>query len=394
MSQGKYDHCKLMIPVRHKKKGPPFNPIFEAPSDFSEKSIELRRLDSELDRYVLRASDYFNIIADAWAVNIHRSIHMEGNPLSLQQVRQVTKESLRNRNAKTLDWPRQEVVNHVAVHLDPSLWAPPWTMERVLSLHRYLLDGDPESSIPGRFRDFHGAIYDEYGEESMITCPPEHISSELGELLDWRNRRSSVLCPVVAASIFFHEFESIHPFVDGNGRTGRVLFHIYLQTQGLPNSHLCFIEEELMKNLETYYTLLAWTDQSGSYTELVDYFTDSVLQSYRIASERLSEKNLLSSDLDEVSKRVLTKAKQEGEWFSIDQAQKWATGVTNQTIGRHLSELIDMDVIESVGATRSRRYRFKDPLRLSKESMEVSFASPVSIVGSKTEQRAIGSQTR
>lgn len=371
MTQGKFDHCQTAIPVRHKRKVP-FSPSITSPGGFSPRALELRRLDGELDRYVLKASDYADMLVEAWAVNIHRSVSVEGNPLSLPEVKKLARDSLHNRQHEVMDWPRQEIVNHMAVHASPEQWQPPWTIEKVRALHRYLMEGGPSEDRPGELRDFRGAIENTAGEETMITAPPEYVEEELESLLRWRNEQADLLFPVVAASVFFHEFESIHPFANGNGRTGRVLFHIYLQTQGLPNSHLCLIEKELMEDLELYYRLLAWTDDKGTYTELVDFFTDAVLKSYREATRRLSKKNLLSSSMDELSKRLIVRAKHESSWFSVREAEKWIGGSTHQTVGRHLNVLIRLDVLESRGQTRNKRYRFKDPLRILKEGTGIS----------------------
>jgi Fic family protein len=162
--------------------------------------------------------------------------------------------------------------------------------------------------------------------------------------------------------VFFHEFESIHPFVDGNGRTGRVLFHGYLQNHGLPHSHLCTIEKQITENPRTYYNVLAWTDHEEDYELLLNYFTEATLTSYRNAVERFRSKDLLSGDMDEVKKRLLIKARREGGWFSSTEASDWISGRSQDTVRRHLNDLTDMDLLETKGQTRAKRYTFSNPL--------------------------------
>ncbi len=207
MTLGKFEHCQTAIPVRHKRKVP-FSPCITSPIGFSQRTLELRRLDGELDRYVLKASDYADMLVEAWAVNIHRSVSVEGNPLSLPEVKRLARDSLHNRQREVMDWPRQEIVNHMAVHASPEQWQPPWTIERLCALHRYLMDGSPPEDRPGELRDFRGAIENSAGEETMITAPPEYVKEELESLLRWRNEQADLLFPVVAASVFFHEFET------------------------------------------------------------------------------------------------------------------------------------------------------------------------------------------
>jgi Fic family protein len=366
----KFGHCTFDIPVRHVRKVP-FRPTIRVPKNFSERAYELRRLDMELERFILRATDYSDLLVEAWGANIHRSVSVEGNPLTLQQVKKVARDSLKNNQAgvekRYPDWPRQEIVNHILVHKRPDVWRSDWTLPMILGLHRFLMDGAPKAAQPGKFRDHYGAIYNDAKEETHVNAPPEAIEQELQALLDWRNTQAESLFPVVAAAVFFHEFESIHPFSDGNGRTGRVLFHTYLQTTGLPNSHLCLVEPLLMGDLDLYYRILGWTDKTESYTELIDFFTDSLLESYRNARNRLKGKDLLSSDLDEIAKRLLVQAKARGTWFNNADAGEWVDSVTLATVRRHLGELARKDVLEQEGATRDRRYRFKDPLRSLRE---------------------------
>lgn len=353
----KFDHCQSPMPVRHKRKVP-FFPQVAAPPRLKERIQEIVRLDQELERHVLRPSDYFELVADAYASNFHYSTKLEGNPLPLSEVKKITRNSLRGKNQKSDNGHRQEILNHLMVAIAPDVWHLPWTLQGVQGIHRALLDGVDEGAHPGRFRDFRSAIEDEDGDESFITAPPEHISEEMASLVQWVNTQAPTMHPVVAGAILFHEFESIHPFADGNGRTGRVLFHGYLSEHGLPHAHLCMIEKEVTEDPELYYRVLAWTDYSGAYTDLVDFFTDAILLSYRKAVRRFAEKDLLSTGMDETAKRIVVQAKRHAEWFKIEDAARWVDGRAEDTVRRHLNALVGDGVLESQGATKAKRYRY------------------------------------
>jgi Fic family protein len=219
---------------------------------------------------------------------------------------------------------------------------------------------DPKAR-PGLYREVDSAVYTDQGQETFHPCPPKHIEREMTSLLEWTNKSAPALHPAVAATLLFHEFESIHPFLDGNGRVGRTLFHLYLQQHGLPNAHLCMVEKELTKDPGLYYQLLGWTDQKASYTELLDHFTDALVNSYESALVRFTDKDLLSSELPETSKRLVVAARHK-DWFSVGEAARWVGGVGEQTIRNRLNELVGIGVLEARGQTRSRRYRFKHPL--------------------------------
>lgn len=97
----------------------------------------------------------------------------------------------------------------------------------------------------------------------------------------------------MTATLFFHEFESLHPFEDGNGRTGRVLFQALLKQLGLPNCDLCIFEEKMLSDTSTYYSLLAYVDATGNYTPLVRYVSESILCAYREAADEFSNRDRL-----------------------------------------------------------------------------------------------------
>lgn len=74
------------------------------------------------------------------------------------------------------------------------------------------------------------------------------------------------------------------------------------------------------------------------------------------------EKDLLSSDLDETSKRVLRVAKRQGTWSSVGEASKWVSNAGPQTVRNKLNHLAEIGALQVKGNTKSRRYRVRNPL--------------------------------
>lgn len=93
----------------------------------------------------------------------------------------------------------------------------PWSIDTVKREHAILMDGVGQTE-PGRIRETEVSVYGSDGTELFRACPAGHVVSELGSLVEWLN--NSPYESIVTASLFFHEFESIHPFEDGNGRAG------------------------------------------------------------------------------------------------------------------------------------------------------------------------------
>jgi len=358
-------------PVRHKRKVP-FSPSITVPEDYPVRTRRIKELDFEMDRFILTEKDYLDRVIDAYSSNVHWSTMLEGNPLTEEQVRKITLSTFGDGviSGELPAGPKQEIINHLTHLAFPEQFRPPWDHSDIQGLHDFLLKGTGARFKKGTYRTTDNAVRDSSGTETFIPCPKGKVNEEMESLLRWMNHAGPAYDSIAAATVFFHEFESIHPFSDGNGRTGRCLFHLFLQNVDLPNSHLCKIEHQLLADSELYYRILAYTDESGSYRELIDLVSGAILRSYEEALRTLSKKDLLSSDLDEVSKRVLKMAKRNGEWFSVNGAANWVSGSGYQTVRNKLNHLVDIGALKMKGNTQSRRYRVRNPLEDIKQLLQ------------------------
>lgn len=365
-----YDDLKIFIPkytpVRHKRKVP-YSANFDVSDEFSSRIQRIKELDFELDRFVLSEKDYAELVMDAYATNIHWSTKIEGNPLSQEEVRKVTRATLFNENYEVKGGPYQEIVNHILVFVGDEILQKKWDQTLISEIHSLLLTGTGSKTTIGEYRKKEADIQELDRTQVFIPCPASSISEEMDSLLAWVNKKAPAYDPIVSATLFFHEFESIHPFEDGNGRLGRSLFHLYLLNHGLKKSNLCKIDYELLRNHALYYNLLAYTDESQDYGPLIEFFSMAVLKSYEEARLELSGKNLLSSSLDENYKRLIIMAKRRKEWFDLKEAGSWVDGIKEQSVRVRLADLIEMGVLETSGRTRKLRYRFRVPFSKVKE---------------------------
>lgn len=366
----KFDRCEHPYPVWHKRKVP-FQPVVTVPPGYIERAGRITELDRELGSFILSETDFMRFVEEAVASNLHLSVHLEGNPLSFEQVRRVTRQSLRGISPPTRDPATREILNHIAVWMMPGELAIPWTIEQICRVHSSLFAEADDEARPGLLRTERRPITSDVGEPLFHPAPPEHIPEEMRSLLDWTNLQAAAIAPVVSAPVFFHEFESIHPFSDGNGRTGRTLFHAYLQNNGLPNAYRCMMEAELIRDPELYYKILGWTDYSGGYTELVDYFLDALVASYGDAVSRFRGRDLAPT-LDEISLRLASFAKDFAGWFSVAEATRIVGTLSEQTIRNRLNNLVEMGLVTARGQTRARRYRFADPLADVRERIRLA----------------------
>ena len=366
------DYSKYVVdgyPVRHKKKDP-FKPNLKLNKQYHDMVDRIRVLDSKLDNMILGDEDYLNLVIDAYSTNIHWSVKIEGNELSFDEVRRITKRFTEgNYGNEKRNGATQEILNHLYSFFAKNIFEQPWTIDVITSAHSLLMkDVESDSKvIPGKFRKDIVSIIGEDGFEYFIACPPKFIEPELESLLGWLEYSPfDVVCTSV---LFFHEFESIHPFIDGNGRTGRTLFQILLQERGLKNSKLCKFEYELLKDSERYYTLLAYTDRTEDYTPFITYVIEALLKAYEDAVELFETKDKLK-DLDEVTKTLAKRSKLVRD-FTVADAVSWVSTVQDQTVRSKLNKLVEMGILEREGNTRSTRYHFNDPFKEVREDSDI-----------------------
>src|SRR5712692_10402501 len=168
---------------------------------------------------------------DTRARNAHSSTAIEGNPLTLEQVRAVEQ----GRELSAVGGrARQEVVNYFAAlrHIEKHAGKKSFAHDDVLRLHRIIAGKVMRQGEAGRYRTIGVRV------GSYLPPPPEQVSGLMHELLDWWNKDSLALSPVVSSAIVHYRFESIHPFADGNGRTGRALALWELYRRGFDSHHI------------------------------------------------------------------------------------------------------------------------------------------------------------
>ena len=150
---------------------------------------------------------------------------------------------------------------------------------------------------------------------NIVYTPPDReelLRDLLSNLFNWMNNDDDVH-PIIKAAIAHYQFESIHPFSDGNGRTGRIMVVLYLVEQELLKAPVLFLSGEILKDRESYYSLLQSTHETNDFFPYLIWFVTLVhkasLQSIirankvRIAMQHVKnkirelDKNLYSQDL-------------------------------------------------------------------------------------------------
>jgi len=288
---------------------------------------------------------------DSRVRNAHSSTAIEGNPLTLEQVRAVEQ-------GETLPVPgrvRREVVNYFAAlrHIEKQASTKRLTHDDVFRLHKIVAGEVMDQGEAGRYRTIRVRV----GE--FVPPVPEDVSGLMFELLEWWNTESPLLSPVLSSAIVHHRFETIHPFADGNGRTGRAMALWDLYRRGFDSHHIFSVDEFYWENRPRYYEALDGVRREGEdLTQWLEYCAEGLLLTLERVWTRVQK---LSAQPGQ--EKLVLRPKQEQllqllrDHKSMTPRELWdALGVSKQGTLDLLRPLIKAGLVKRVGTKKSGQY--------------------------------------
>jgi Fic family protein len=289
---------------------------------------------------------------DSRSRNVHASTAIESNPLTLEQVRAL--EEGKELSATTQRSER-EVLNYFAAlrHIEQRADVGRIRHEDIFELHRILAEGVMDQGQAGRYRSNQVRV------GQYLPPPAQDVSALMMELLDWWNGPSIELSPVLSSAILHYRFEEIHPFADGNGRTGRALSLWDLYRRGFDTHHLFAVDEYYWEDRPRYYQSLAQVrTEGGDLSSWLEYCADGYRQTLERAWLRIQTLGIASQQ------KLLIKPKQEKlllllrDHGEMAPAQIWqALRVSKQGAMDTINPLLKAGIIEKVGSRKTGRYR-------------------------------------
>ena len=172
-----------------------------------------------------------------------------------------------------------------------------------------------------------------------------------------------------------YQFESIHPFYDGNGRTGRILNVLYLIKEDLLSSPVLYLSEYIVRNKTAYYSLLQQVRREGKWKDWILFMLDAVVNTaFRTRSLVHSIMNLLDETL-EICRASLPKTTYSKELVEILFNQPYTKIehvvqkklAERRTASKYLKQLEDIGVLQSFSAWKEKIYVNTRLLELLKE---------------------------
>ena len=280
---------------------------------------------------------------------IHSSLAIEGNHLLESEVADIL-------DGKTVVAPIreiQEVKNAIRVY-DAFEKLDPFSMDDLLRAHGLMMSALTDDA--GHFRKGGVGVYSE-NDLVHIAPPSERVYPLMSDLFDWLKNADDHL--LVRSCVFHYEFEFIHPFIDGNGRMGRLWQSLILSRWHPAFAHLP-VENMVYSNQQAYYDAIAQSTKQGESGPFIEFMLGEILDTVRRHQGEPLNAPANDTVSDTANDTVKTTPTQEG---IIDLVRKnplstydelaAQLGVGRATIARNIAILKDRGVLERVGEDKN-----------------------------------------
>lgn len=289
---------------------------------------------------------------DGRSRNAHASTAIEGNPLTLEQVRAL---EAGDESVGPTERSRREVLNYFAGlrHVEKQANKKVIRHEDLFRLHRILAEGVMDQGEAGRYRKIKVRV------GGYLPPEPGMVSGLMFELLEWWNRKAGELSPVLSSAILHYRFENVHPFADGNGRVGRALALWELYRRGFDTHHVFSVDEYYWEKRQAYYDALQAVRREGeNLTGWLEYCAEGLrhtLERVWMRIQALNVKRTGKLTLRPKQEQLLKLLRDQG---SMAPVEIWeALGVSRQGAMNQLKPLMEAGLVEKVGSKKTGRYK-------------------------------------
>lgn len=352
----------------------PPKPELEIDSDLLDLLIESSRKLAELDGVAKRIPNINLFVSMYVRKEALMSSQIEGTQATLEDVFDPMLDTNTNRDVA-------DVVNYIkaTVYAVDRLKTLPLCNRLLRETHAVLMENvRGQEKNPGEFRtsqNWIGGQGSTIKNARYIPPCPEDMDNAISKLEKYINGNDTYDV-LIQAALIHYQFETIHPFLDGNGRIGRLLITLYLIEKGALSAPALYISYFLKKNRVEYYDRMSEVRTKGNYEQWVRFFLQAI--------KECAEDGILTIDkLDELHKKNLTIINSMGgrvkntllmfnyiETNPIIDIRKTsqALGVAYNTIATQVKRLIDAGIlIQTDSASRNRTFSYKEYLDILRD---------------------------
>ncbi|MDE2759479.1 MAG: Fic family protein [Rhodobacteraceae bacterium] len=279
----------------------------------------------------------------------------------------------------------QEVSNYVAAlshglnRLNENF---PLSLRLMKDIHSVLLSKGPGKEYnPGEFRRSQNWIGgNRPGTATFVPPPPEYIQECMGKLELFYHDKPEKTSTLIKAALTHVQFETIHPFLDGNGRLGRLFITLLLSSEKVLNAPMLYLSLYFKTHRSRYYELLNEVRLTGDWEAWLDFFADAVIHT-SIQAVGTAQKLMKLSEDDDIRikslkrtsgsaslihKAILERPLASPNWIKVK------TRLSPATVNACLRELEQLGIVkEKTGQKRNRLYSYEEYIRIMNDGNEL-----------------------
>ena len=247
--------------------------MYIPPFTVSAEAINLiAEISGQIERYAIRLEqeDGLRLRKANRIKTIHSSLAIEGNTLTEDEVRDI----IDGKNVVAPIKQIQEVKNAIATYeLYPKL--NPFSVKDLLKAHGVMMQALVDDA--GKFRHSGVGVFSEHGLVHMAP-PADRVPMLMDDLFGWLKESKDHL--LIRSCVFHYEFEFIHPFIDGNGRTGRLWQSLILGKLHPLFEHLP-VENMVYANQQAYYDAITASTNAGQSGPFIDFMLNEIFKTLK-----------------------------------------------------------------------------------------------------------------
>lgn len=257
----------------------------------------------------------------------------------------------------------------------------PLSLRLIREMHaRLLQSGRGGTKSPGEFRRTQNWIGGSRPGNALYVPPPvTELDTCLDALERFMHEDSSRLPALIKAGLLHVQFETIHPFLDGNGRIGRLLVTLYLCVNGVLHKPLLYLSLYLKTHRADYYRLLQEVREHGNWEAWLDFFLAGVAETANQAFEAATR---IVDRFKEDRERITTESDRAGSALRIHDLFQQnpfltsnqlvrQTGLSAPTVNAALADLEKMGIIDEItGRKRGRVFSYRHYLAILSEGTD------------------------
>ena len=172
----------------------------------------------------------------------------------------------------------------------------------IREIHKILMTGvRGEHKTPGEFRTSQNWIGGSMPSTAVYVPPPHtEVAECLSDFEKFKNNEEIDTPDLIKIAILHYQFESIHPFLDGNGRIGRLLIPLYIQSKGMLEKSCLYISDYIERNKDTYYDMLTRARTHSDMISWIKFFLVAVIETAKTAKDKFRSVVELTMEMDKV----------------------------------------------------------------------------------------------